>query len=113
MTSELKNNIFSGIPGQLSQSSQLPEEVFQVIIQNKNIKIERIISKGQKSDDGFWYNQEQSEWVLILQGAAHLEFEDGIMALAKGDYVNIEAHKKHRVKWTMPNEETIWLAVFY
>ncbi len=107
MNHKFKDNIFSDIP------SQLPDEVFQTIIQNKALKIERIISKGQRSEDDFWYDQDQSEWVLVLQGSAQLEFEDQVVELRKGDYVNIEAHQKHRVKWTTPQEETIWLAIFY
>lgn len=107
MSSELTHNVFLGIP------PSLPHEVFQTLLQSDNIKIERIVSKGQKSDEGFWYDQGQSEWVLVLQGAAQLEFEDGILELRVGDYINIEAHRKHRVKWTTPDEETIWLAVFY
>lgn len=107
ITSEFKGNIFAGIP------SELPEEIFQTILQSRNIKIERIASKGQKSEDGFWYDQIQSEFVIILQGSARLEFEDRIIDLKKGDYINIEAHRKHRVAWTTPDEETIWLAIFY
>lgn len=107
MTSEFKNNIFTDIP------KELPEEVFQTIIQHQNVKIARIISKGQKSEEEFWYDQEKSEWVLVLQGAAQLEFKDKVIKLKKGDYINIEAHKKHRIKWTTPDEETIWLVIFY
>ncbi len=107
MKSGSKNNIFSEIPTELS------EEIFQTIIESEPIKIERIISKGQKSEDGFWYDQDQSEFVIVLQGSAQLEFEDKTIDLEKGDYINIRAHQKHRVKWTSPKEETIWLAVFY
>ncbi|MFH7243366.1 MAG: cupin domain-containing protein [Spirulina sp.] len=107
MTSEFKHNLFSDIP------RQLPDEVFQTILQHKTIKIERILSKGQKSEDGFWYDQDQSEWILVLKGSALLELEDQIIELEEGDHLNIEAHQKHRVKWTTPEEETIWLAIFY
>lgn len=107
MHSASKCNIFKNIP------KVMPEEVFQTIFESQNIKIERIISMGHKSEDDFWYDQNQSEWIMILQGKAQLEFEGGVIELTKGDYLNIEAHKKHRVKWTPPEEETIWLAIFY
>lgn len=103
----MKNNFFDNIP------SSLPEEIFEAIIQTKNIKIERIISKGQKSEDGFWYDQDQAEFVLLLKGKARIQFEEQTVELAAGDYLNIAAHQKHRVDWTTPDEETLWLAVFY
>lgn len=107
MSSSLRNNLLANLPG------ELPEEIFETVLQTQQIKIERIISKGQKSEEGFWYDQDQAEWVLVLKGQAQLEFEEEIIKLTAGDYLNIEAHQKHRVKWTTPDEETIWLAVFY
>ncbi len=107
MSSSLRNNLLANLPG------ELPEEIFETVLQTQQIKIERIISKGQKSAEGFWYAQAQAEWILVLKGQAQLEFEEGIIELTAGDYLNIEAHQKHRVKWTTPDEETIWLAVFY
>lgn len=81
---------------------------------NKDIKIERIISKGHITPKSQWYNQEQNEWVIILQGEATLSFYDGNdVELKEGDYINIPAKTKHKVSWTKPNEETIWLAIFY
>ncbi|MEO8496473.1 MAG: cupin domain-containing protein, partial [Planctomycetota bacterium] len=65
------------------------------------------------SAEGFWYNQQEHEWVVVLQGAARLQFEDELVELRPGDFVNIPAHRKHRVEWTTPDEPTIWLAVFY
>ncbi|MBM7072324.1 cupin domain-containing protein [Shewanella sp. 202IG2-18] len=101
-------NIFKGIPDDLS------EEIFDEIVKNDNVSIERIISKGHKSPDKFWYDQERHEWVIILKGEAKLEFEGGpIIHLVSGDYYNIPAHQKHRVAWTKENIETVWLAVFY
>lgn len=107
MNSCAKNNIFDNFP------SEVPEEIFESIIQTRTIKIERILSKGQNSEEGFWYDQDQAEWVLVVKGKAQLEFEDKVIELTPGDYVNIKAHEKHRVKWTTPEEETIWLAIFY
>ncbi len=90
------------------------EEVFEKIISDKNFFVERIISSGQRSAEGFWYNQEQSEWVIVLQGNAKIEFEDDvILELNVGDYVLIPPHKKHRVIETSQTEKTIWLAIHY
>jgi cupin 2 domain-containing protein len=102
-------NIFSDIP------EQTPKEILETIIKSDQVKIERIISRGQATTDGDWYNQNQNEWVLILKGNAGLLFEDSeeIVIMKTGDYINIPAHKKHRVEWTDPKEETIWLAVHY
>lgn len=101
-------NIFNAIPDDLSA------EVFENIVENKNIKIERIISKGHSSPDSGWYDQEQNEWVMILKGKAILSFDNkSSVTLEEGDYVTIPAHQKHKVTWTSPDTETIWLAVHY
>ncbi len=102
------SNLFTDIPTELS------EEVFQVLAENGQTRIERIISTGQSSAEGFWYDQDENEWVIVLQGSAQIEFIDGrVCVLAKGDYLNIPAHEKHRVAWTEQDAETIWLAVLY
>lgn len=88
-------------------------EQFISLVDNKNIKIEKIVSNGQKSLDDFWYEQEKNEFVLLLDGYAILEFENRTVELHKGDYVNIESYRKHRVKYTSEDKPTIWLAIFY
>lgn len=89
------------------------EEKFFEIFKNETIKVEQIVSNGQKSPDNFWYEQEESEFILLLDGFAILEFEDRIIELKKGDCLNIKAMEKHRVKFTSLDEPTIWFAVFY
>ncbi len=103
------NNFSDKIP------SNIREEITEQIISNDKIRIERIISKGQFSPENYWYDQEESEWVILIKGRARLSFapEDEMIELKEGDYLNIPAHKKHRVEWTDPENETIWLAVFY
>ncbi len=93
----------------------LPEEVTDILVNGHGVRVERITSHGHRSPDGFWYDQEEHEWVVVLQGAARLEFEgkDDSVELQAGDHVNIPAHRRHRVAWTTPDEPTIWLAVFY
>jgi len=93
----------------------LQEESFENLIDTPQVRIERIVSKGQASKPGFWYDQETSEFVLLVKGRAGLRFEnrEGVLVLGSGDYVNIRAHEKHRIEWTDHNEETIWLAVHY
>ncbi|UJP05311.1 MAG: cupin domain-containing protein [Nitrosomonas sp.] len=98
-------NIFSAIPNELAH------EVFETLIENGTIKIERIISKGQQSP---WYDQEKNEWVMVLKGRAMLSFDDDTSALLQeGDFINIPSRKRHRVSWTDPDQETIWLAIHY
>jgi len=79
------------------------------------LKIERIISQGQASPPGFWYDQAWNEWVILLKGSATLQFEDepATRALGAGDYVFIPARKRHRVEWTEPQQPTVWLAVHF
>lgn len=89
------------------------EEKFFEIFKNEKIKIEKIVSNGQISPENFWYEQEENEFVLLLEGFAIVEFEDFEMELKKGDCLNIKAMQKHRVKFTSLNEPTIWFAVFY
>jgi len=101
-------NIFESIP------ENLDDEIIEFLVQNEKIKIERIISKGHTSPATGWYDQETDEWVLVLKGAAILAFENGReLNIETGDHVNIPAHTKHRVKWTDPDRETVWLAVHY
>lgn len=103
-----RGNLFESLPGSVS------EEVFTVLAQGKGVKIERIISGGQSSPASGWYDQNQNEWVIVLKGEARISFEnESDLHLKAGDYLNIAAHRKHKVAWTKPNSETIWLAVHY
>ena len=102
------NNLFDEIP------DSLPTELISVLTRNRFVRIERIVSLGHTSPETSWYDQEQHEWVLLVQGAATLLFEDGhSVDLRAGDYLLIPAHQKHRVAWTTPEAKTIWLAVFF
>lgn len=101
-------NIFKGI------KKDLPEELFETISETDEVKIERIVSRGHSSPEDFWYDQDKNEFVVLLKGEAKLLFEDNKeVTLKPGDYLTIPAHVKHRIEWTSPDEDTIWLAVFY
>ena len=101
------SSLFAGVP------SSLPQELTEALVQAKHVRIERIISHGHASSDGYWYDQDENEFVLLVSGAARLQFEDEVIEMKPGDWINIPAHRKHRVEWTTPDEQTIWLAVFY
>ncbi|MEC4718919.1 cupin domain-containing protein [Noviherbaspirillum sp. CPCC 100848] len=107
------SNLFTGIP------ADLPQELMQTLAGTGNtpgrVRIERIVSRGHASPPGFWYDQAEHEWVLLLKGRAALRFESGdrLLEMGEGDYVNIPAHERHRVEWTAADTETVWLAVFY
>lgn len=102
------NNIFSSIP------DTIEEEKFLDLLQHDSIRIERILSRGHSSPQEGWYDQEEHEWVVVLEGSGIISFEDGReITLHKGAYLNIPAHVKHKVKWTDPEITTIWLAIFY
>ncbi|MEM8637472.1 MAG: cupin domain-containing protein [Cyanobacteria bacterium P01_G01_bin.54] len=101
-------NLFAAIP------PESDVERFETLLAQQNLKIERIISYGQRSPASGWYDQAQSEWVVVLKGAAQLEFKDGTTCpLAVGSYVNIPAHTPHRVTWTTLDSATVWLAIHY
>ena len=94
----------------------LPEEfeLFDSIISNENITIERIISTGQRTPDGQWLQQDKDEWVLLLQGESELSFENGRKkSLMSGDYVLIPKNQRHRVERTSKEPLCIWLAVYF
>jgi cupin 2 domain-containing protein len=102
-------NIFSDIP------EHVPDEMFEMLAGAGRVRIERIVSDGHASPEGFRYDQEENEFVLLLKGSAALRFdgEDEIVILKPGDWVDIPAHVHHRVEWTDPNQKTVWLAVFH
>lgn len=105
--SEGVTNIFDDLP------SHLPKEVVETLVRASDVRIERIISHGHFTAADFWYDQPQAEWVIVLKGAARLQFEDGMVEMKPGDFINIPAFKKHRVDWTTPDEPTVWLGVRY
>ena len=97
-------NIFARVP------ENSAEEEFVTLFENSSLKIERIVSHSHASPEGFWYDQTEDEWVIILRGEANLEFASGEQVeMGEGDYLTIPRHVKHRVRRTGP--DTIWLAV--
>ena len=101
------------MPNIFDLPSSLPhEELFESLISADNILIERIISTGQTTPPGEWYDQDKDEWVILLQGEAVLAYADGSqIKLVAGDYLFIPAHQKHRVEYTSSEPPCIWLAV--
>jgi cupin 2 domain-containing protein len=90
-------------------------EVAGVLAEGEAVRVERIVSLGDASPPGFWYDQDEEEWVAVLLGGARLALRDPEeeLSLGPGDHVTIRAHRPHRVEWTAPGEATVWLAVFY
>jgi len=88
-------------------------EIVNVLASSAGVRIERIVSHGHASPSGFWYDQEEDEFVLLVSGAARLEVEgEGEVVLAAGDWIDLPRHLRHRVTWTPPDRDTIWLAVY-
>lgn len=100
-------NLFEKIP------ATIDKELIETIAGSENVRIERIVSHGHTSPEGFWYDQDEDEFVLLLEGEAELEFEDECVRLKRGDYLTIAAHRKHRVKWTTSEHPSIWLTVHF
>jgi cupin 2 domain-containing protein len=84
----------------------------EILLDTTGFKIERILSEGQITQEGYWYDQPGDEWVILIQGDAVVEFEEtGKRVLSKGDYLWIPAHARHRVTYTSNDPQCIWLAV--
>ena len=101
-------SLFNEIPEVLGQ------ELFTQLAQGSAFRLERIVSRGHTSPESGWYDQEEDEWVVVLQGEAKIYFYDQqVEHLIAGSYINIPARTRHRVGWTSPDTETVWLAVHY
>jgi len=107
-------NLFESIP------SALPEELVEVLAEGKgHIRIVRLVSRGHASPDGFWYDQEEHEWVVLLSGSAMMSFENPVsgevkvVTLAPGDWLEIPPRARHRVESTSTGEPAVWLAVHW
>ncbi len=101
--------IFADIQGGLA------DEQFTELLSTPHIRVERIVSTGQATPAGQFYDQDWAEWVLVLQGSAKVLFEGEAepRRLRPGDYLHIPAHARHRVEWTDPERPTVWLAIHY
>ena len=94
--------------------ADLPEELAETLAEGDGVRIERIVSAGHASPEGFWYDQPAREFVLVVRGCARLELADGeTLELEAGGWADIPAHRRHRVAWTAPDEPTVWLAVHF
>lgn len=101
-------NLFENMPAHLT------EECFDTLIEAEHVMVERIVSHGHTSPASGWYDQARHEWVVVLKGKGVVAFEHGEeVTLGPGDHLRIPAHARHRVAWTAPDEDTVWLAVHY
>lgn len=105
----MKKSLLRNIP------RSLPEELIEVLCQSGGMWVERIVSRGQHSPADFWYDQDDNEFVVLIKGRARLRVEGRAepVGMEPGDYLEIKAHVRHRVEWTPPDEDTVWLAVYY
>ena len=106
----LPANLFAELP-----STATVDEQFNELLSRPGLRIERIVSTGQSSPPGFWYDQAEGEWVVLLQGQATLRFADTPepVELAPGDFIDIAPHRRHRVESTDPGQTTVWLAIHF
>jgi cupin 2 domain-containing protein len=102
-------NLLENIP------RELPEELIEELVRTPGARLERIVSRGHRTADGEWYDQEWDEWVVVLSGSARLriEGEPDDVSLRAGDSLLLPAHVRHRVEWTDPTADTVWLALHY
>ena len=108
------DNLFADLVRSTAENVEISEQ-FSELLKRPGLRIERIVSTGQCSPPDFWYDQSEGEWVALLRGEAKLRFADEsiVRHLKAGDFVDIAPHRRHRVEWTAPDQETIWLAIFY
>jgi cupin 2 domain-containing protein len=102
-------NLLASLPRGLADEQTIE------LLSGENLRIERIVSTGQASPEGFWYDQDWAEWVLVVAGSAGVLFEGEAepRVLRAGDFLPIAAHRRHRVAWTDREQPTVWLAVHY
>ena len=102
-------NLFENVPASLDQ-----EEIL-ALASGAGFRLVRIVSTGQATPAGDWYDQDDAEWVVVLRGRAGLRFEgeDSVRELGPGDHLLIPAHRRHRVEWTEADAPTVWLALHY
>jgi cupin 2 domain-containing protein len=107
--SKANGNLFHGLPQPSS------DEDFFTLVSATGVTIERIVSMGQASPPDVWFDQPMTEWVMVVKGAAEILFEgeDESVSLKAGDYILIPPRLRHRVAWTDPNQQTVWLAVHF
>ena len=95
----------------LNKSRENSEQI-NILLQTPHLRLEQIASYGTPSAAGFWYDQEETEWVLLAKGQAVLEFEGKkLVKLSAGDYLEIPAHERHRVESC--SQDAVWLALHY
>ena len=96
------------------QPSARETEVSELLLRANGIRVERIVSVGQASPEGFWYDQGEAEWVMVVAGRARLTIagESSDRHLDAGDAIYLPAGCRHRVAWTDPVQQTVWLALF-
>ena len=106
----MKGNLFGNLPVPPDAAERL-----ETLLTHPGLRIERIVSSGQASPPGFWYQQADAEWVLLVSGEALLRFEDEAEArrLRAGDWLQIEPMRRHRVESTATDAPTVWLAAHY
>lgn len=107
MTERTAGNLLADLP------TDLPEEQFDALLDRDGLTLARIVSTGQATPDGDWYDQPRDEWVVVLRGRAGLRFEDedAVREMGPGDHVMIPARMRHRVEWTSADEPTVWLVL--
>jgi cupin 2 domain-containing protein len=103
-----RGSLFSEVP-----EGALPNELVQILWHTPNVGVQRIVSHGHTSPAGHWYDQDTDEWVLLVTGRAGLRVEgqEEILEMGPGDYMLLPAHVRHRVEWTDPERDSVWLTI--
>lgn len=107
MRSPSAGTLFGGLPVALA------DERFDEVLAGGRFRLLRIVSTGQATPPGQWYDQPDDEWVVVLKGAAGVLIagEPAPRPLAPGDWLLLPAHCRHRIEWTATDQPTVWLAL--
>jgi len=102
-------NLFEEIP------EVLEEELLEPLVETAGFRLERIVSRGHRTPDGQWCEQQRNEWVVLLRGAAILQIagKETPIRMEPGDFVKLPAGLRHRVEWTDPSCDSVWLALHW
>ncbi len=98
----------------LEYKGLLNDELFDKLLEGKRFIVNRIVSPSMPEGDVKWYDQEEDEWLVLLQGEASIEYSDGKKKMLKPfDILNIPAHCRHRVAYTSSEPLAVWLTIHY
>lgn len=91
-----------------------PNETIDTLLTRRgDVTVERIVSHGGRAPSEGVFEQDWTEFVVLVQGEARLVAQepDETFDLNPGDWLEIPPKRRHYVAWTSCEPPTVWLAV--